>query len=159
MLDSALEPSYYLSKNLLLLPWILKLIVDMVNDSTPLVIGILLENVRRGSLLLIGIKSSPSDRMSVLLSVRFKGLVFLCSRCISTINLFNNYKFKFQNVLTLLLYCLVYLSNVSSFVRLTEHILKTIIMPSKLLLVVSKGVLYHSSTLLSDVINIYFYFN
>ena len=36
MLDSALEPSYSLSKNLLLLPWILELIVDMVNDSTPL---------------------------------------------------------------------------------------------------------------------------
>ena len=36
MLDSALEPSYNLSKNLLLLPWLLKLIVDMVNDSTPL---------------------------------------------------------------------------------------------------------------------------
>ena len=36
MLDSALEPSYNLEKNLLLLPWILKLIVDMVNDSTPL---------------------------------------------------------------------------------------------------------------------------
>ena len=36
MLDSALEPSYFLSKNLLLLPWILKLIVDMVNASTPL---------------------------------------------------------------------------------------------------------------------------
>ena len=36
MLDSALEPSYNLSKNLLLLPWILKAIVDMVNDSTPL---------------------------------------------------------------------------------------------------------------------------
>ena len=35
MLDTALEPSYNLSKNLLLLPWILKLIVDMVNDSTP----------------------------------------------------------------------------------------------------------------------------
>ena len=35
MLDSALEPSYNLSKNLLLLPWILKLIVNMVNDSTP----------------------------------------------------------------------------------------------------------------------------
>ena len=38
MLDSALEPSYNLSKNLLLLPWILKLIVDMViNDSTHLI--------------------------------------------------------------------------------------------------------------------------
>ena len=36
ILDSALEPSYNLSKNLLLLPWILKLMVDMVNDSTPL---------------------------------------------------------------------------------------------------------------------------
>ena len=35
MLDSALKPSYNLSKNLLLLPWILKLI-DMVNDSAPL---------------------------------------------------------------------------------------------------------------------------
>ena len=33
MLDSAIEPSYYLSKNVLLLPWILKLIVDMVNNS------------------------------------------------------------------------------------------------------------------------------
>ena len=33
MVDSALE---HLSKNLLLLPWILKLIVDMVNDSIPL---------------------------------------------------------------------------------------------------------------------------
>ena len=32
MLDSALEPSYNLSKNLLLLSWILKLIVDMIND-------------------------------------------------------------------------------------------------------------------------------
>ena len=45
MLDSALEdlePSYNLLKNLLLLPWIQRLIVDniiyhiMVNDSTPL---------------------------------------------------------------------------------------------------------------------------
>ena len=37
ILDSALEPSYNFSRNLLLLPWILKLIVDnMVNDSTPL---------------------------------------------------------------------------------------------------------------------------
>ena len=35
LLDSALEPSYNLSKNLLLLPWILKLIVDMVNDQPP----------------------------------------------------------------------------------------------------------------------------
>ena len=34
MLDSSLEPSYHLSKNLLLLLWILKLIVDMVNNST-----------------------------------------------------------------------------------------------------------------------------
>ena len=32
-----LAPSYKLSKNLLLLPWILKFIVDMVNDSTPLI--------------------------------------------------------------------------------------------------------------------------
>ena len=38
MLDSTLEPSYNLSKNLLLLSWILKLIVDMLNDSTPLYI-------------------------------------------------------------------------------------------------------------------------
>ena len=37
MIDSAIEPLYNLSKNLLLLPWILKLIVDMVNDSTPLI--------------------------------------------------------------------------------------------------------------------------
>jgi len=36
MLDTNLEPSFNLSKNLLLLPWILKLIVDMVNDSTPM---------------------------------------------------------------------------------------------------------------------------
>ena len=38
MLDSALWPSYNLPKNLLLLPWILKFIEDMVNDSTPLLI-------------------------------------------------------------------------------------------------------------------------
>ena len=37
MLDSDQEPSYDLSKNLLLLQRILKLIVDMVDDSTPLV--------------------------------------------------------------------------------------------------------------------------
>ena len=36
MLDSDQEPSYILSKNLLLLPRILKLMKDMVNDSTPL---------------------------------------------------------------------------------------------------------------------------
>ena len=35
MLDQ--EPSYNLSKNLLLLPRILKLIEDMVDDSTPLI--------------------------------------------------------------------------------------------------------------------------
>ena len=40
MLDSALEPSYNLLKNVLLLLWILKLIVDMINDSTPLSKGI-----------------------------------------------------------------------------------------------------------------------
>ena len=39
MLDSDQEPSYNLSKNLLLLPKILKLIKDMVDDSTPLNIG------------------------------------------------------------------------------------------------------------------------
>ena len=38
MLDSDQEPSYNLSKNLLLLPRILKLIEDMVDDSTPLVL-------------------------------------------------------------------------------------------------------------------------
>jgi len=37
MLDSDQEPSYNLSKNLLLLPRILKLMKDMVDDSTPLV--------------------------------------------------------------------------------------------------------------------------
>ena len=36
MLDSDQEPSYNLSKNLLLLPRIQKLIEDMVDDSTPL---------------------------------------------------------------------------------------------------------------------------
>ena len=36
MLDSDQEPSYNLSKNLLLLPRILKLMKDMVNDLTPL---------------------------------------------------------------------------------------------------------------------------
>ena len=36
MLDSDQEPSYNLSKNLLLLPRILKLMKDMVDDSTPL---------------------------------------------------------------------------------------------------------------------------
>ena len=38
MLDSDQEPSYNLSKNLLLLPRILKLMKDMVDDSTPLYI-------------------------------------------------------------------------------------------------------------------------
>ena len=38
MLDSDQEPSYNLSKNLLLLPRKLKLMKDMVNDSTPLII-------------------------------------------------------------------------------------------------------------------------
>ena len=38
MLDSDREPSYNLSKNHLLLPRILKLIEDMVDDSTPLLI-------------------------------------------------------------------------------------------------------------------------
>jgi len=37
MLDSDQEPSYNLSKNLLLLPRILKLIEDMVDDSIPLI--------------------------------------------------------------------------------------------------------------------------
>ena len=36
MLDLGQEPSYNLSKNLFLLPRILKLIEDMVDDSTPL---------------------------------------------------------------------------------------------------------------------------
>ena len=36
LLDSDQEPSYNLSKNLLLLPRILKLMKDMVDDSTPL---------------------------------------------------------------------------------------------------------------------------
>ena len=38
MFDSDKEPSYNLSKNLLLLPRILKLMKDMLNDSTPLYI-------------------------------------------------------------------------------------------------------------------------
>ena len=37
MLDSDQEPSYNVSKNLLLLPRILKLIKDRVDDSTPLI--------------------------------------------------------------------------------------------------------------------------
>ena len=37
MLDSDQEPSYNLSNNLLLLPRILKLIEDMVDDSIPLI--------------------------------------------------------------------------------------------------------------------------
>ena len=39
MLDSDQEPSYDLSKNLLLLKRILKLIENMVDDSTPTVIS------------------------------------------------------------------------------------------------------------------------
>jgi len=39
MLDSDQEPSYNLSKNLLLLPRILKLIEDMLDDSTPLLMA------------------------------------------------------------------------------------------------------------------------
>ena len=41
MLDSDQEPSYYSSKNLLLLPRILKLIIDMVDDSTPLLMPVI----------------------------------------------------------------------------------------------------------------------
>ena len=41
MLDSDQEPSYNLSKNLLLLPRILKLMKDMVDDSTPLLMPFL----------------------------------------------------------------------------------------------------------------------
>ena len=48
MLDSALEPSYNLLKNLLLLPWILKLIVDMVNDSTSLIHLYQMRQIRGG---------------------------------------------------------------------------------------------------------------
>ena len=36
VLDSDQEPSYNLPKNLLLLPMILKLLEDMVDESTPL---------------------------------------------------------------------------------------------------------------------------
>ena len=43
MLDSDQEPSYNLSKNLLLLPRILKLIKDMADDSTPLLRDIFLK--------------------------------------------------------------------------------------------------------------------
>ena len=39
MLDSDQEPSYNLSKNLLLLPRTLKLIEDIVDDSTVLLYG------------------------------------------------------------------------------------------------------------------------
>jgi len=46
MLDSDQEPSYNLSKNLLLMPRILKLIEDMVDDSTPLVIGLYKEKMK-----------------------------------------------------------------------------------------------------------------
>ena len=38
ILDSDQEPSYNLLKNLLLLPRILKLIEDMVDDSTPFIL-------------------------------------------------------------------------------------------------------------------------
>ena len=39
MLNSDQEPSYNLSKNILFLPRILKLIEDVVDDSTPLLKG------------------------------------------------------------------------------------------------------------------------
>ena len=45
MLDSGQEPSYNLSKNLLLLPRILKLMKDMVDDSTPLFSSVALYQV------------------------------------------------------------------------------------------------------------------
>ena len=44
MLDSDQEPSYNLSKNFLFLPRILKLIEDMVDDSTPLIMTPLQKN-------------------------------------------------------------------------------------------------------------------
>ena len=52
MLDSDQESSYNLSKNLLLLPMILKLIEDMVDDSTPLYI-LLFSHLSLQGLLLI----------------------------------------------------------------------------------------------------------
>ena len=45
MLDSEQEPTYNLLKNLLLLPRIIKLIEDTVNDSTPLKCMIFFFNV------------------------------------------------------------------------------------------------------------------
>ena len=45
ILDSEQEPSYNLLKNLLLLPSILKLIEDMVDDSTPPVIGVKIKKI------------------------------------------------------------------------------------------------------------------
>ena len=48
MLDSDQEPSYNLSKNLLLLPRILKLMKDMVDDSTHLINTILVRNKCKG---------------------------------------------------------------------------------------------------------------
>ena len=47
MLDSALGPSYNLSKDILLLQWILKFIVDMVNDSTPLLMVTPIDNCEK----------------------------------------------------------------------------------------------------------------
>ena len=76
MLDSALEPSYTLTKNLLLLPWILNLIVDMTGDSTPLLITlkifkrnitIVMANVSRNLSLVM--ETAMTIKLSVMISV------------------------------------------------------------------------------------------
>ena len=70
MLDSDQEPSYNLSKNLLLLPRILKLMKDMVDDSTPLIF-LYFQNLK--CLVLV-----TGDR-KVLLSIQRKGFNFKLS--------------------------------------------------------------------------------
>ena len=83
---------------------------------------------------MIGIKSTPFECMSVLLSVRVKGLAFLYIFLPFLFFCYYMYVLLYVNsgcVFTLSYRLLVRLSICLLFVRLTEHIL--IIMPSKLL--------------------------
>ena len=68
MLDSDQGPSYNLSKNLLLLPRILKLIEDMVDDSTPLLIKFFFHR-RDGILLSIFFIPPPIRREGIMLNI------------------------------------------------------------------------------------------
>jgi len=74
MLDTDQESSYNLSKNLLLLPRILKLIEDMVDDSTPLLIQYTYSSLNTGSLP----QSKSPNSLRTNFAASFLASFFLC---------------------------------------------------------------------------------